>query len=507
MKNTIYYFACFTSFMLILSACKKDLGNYNYSTLNKVVITEMTPQYIGYTGKKLTISPKLNMSNGQAFQTEGYNFEWFSVDSNMLDNSKSKTVLGHDAKLDIVLPLVPSRYALYYRVTDKETGYFSEFKASLQVTSEIADGWLVLNEINNTARLDMLAYNQSSKKYIPYTDIISTMSNLKVVGRPLLVQYTDTRDISNFQSIARIYIGTDQHTYSFNNQKYTWDIFQDLKNEVMRPTGNDFHALKFSSTIGQTYLLDSDGILNYENITTMTMWGPTLNRLNTGGTIKISPYIADTKSAWWENYIVVFDIQNQRFLIHRGSNQALIIPSSSQPDIFKPEAIGKDLLYLDFAPIATEQFYALVKNPTTGKINLLRFTANDTEFVLLGDDQLDSSIPIDKADQYAIDPNYGYLLYSIGNKLYQYDPFNKVNKVILDLGNRTISRLKYQKSAGWWQQRYDDLFENLILCSYDPSQPNTSGKMELYNIPLNGTPKLTSSYVGFGKIVDVSYRE
>ncbi len=49
----------------------------------------------------------------------------------------------------------------------------------------------------------------------------------------------------------------------------------------------------------------------------------------------------------------------------------------------------------------------------------------------------------------------------------------------------------------------------LIVTSYDPAQPEGSnGKFELFTVPaVNGDLELLESYTGFGKIVDVSFRE
>lgn len=495
--------------ILLLGSCAKDLGNYNYTEQNHVNIAGIEPSYIAYFGQQLKIDPVLTTDDGTNFQANDYTYEWFTLDSSTTAANADKIKkLGNQQNLDIVLTLNPSisNYGLYYRVKNKQTGYVWEKKVALKVTVEISDGWLVLNDINNEARLDMLAYNAKSKTFINYFDIISKTSNLKIVGKPTLIYYLRNSDFINSKSSARIYVSTDKTTYSINNQLYTWDNYRNLKEEVMRPTPTDYRALVFDSYSSRTYMLDSEGILGYEYITQANMYGATLNRLSTGGTIAISPYFASTRQS--NNFLVAFDIQKRRLLIHKNSDRSMIIPSSSNPELFQPDDLKKDLIYLAQAPIANSQIYALLKDPVTKKINLIRFTNNNTELVLLGDDAVDSGYGIDQAQFYDVDPTYGYIMYSNNNKIFQYDPFNKVNKLLLDLGNRKLSLMKYQKvSSAGSEGRYTALSKKLMVCSYDEAQPNTSGKMELYNISLSGAPVLAESYTGFGKIVSVSYRE
>ena len=81
--------------------------------------------------------------------------------------------------------------------------------------------------------------------------------------------------------------------------------------------------------------------------------------------------------------------------------------------------------------------------------------------------------------------------------------------MVLDLGTRKVSLMKYHKMTYLYTNaRYAEYAKKLIICSYDEANPNTSGTMDLYNVPnLNGALTPYKSFTGLGKIVDVSYRE
>lgn len=496
-------------FAFSLLSCNKDLGNYTYSELSEVQFTGIDTVYQAYNQNKFVIKPVIKFLDGAVFNADDYTFEWFTINSSStVLNADKRKFLGNQLDLDTTITLPPGDYELYFRMQNKKTNYLYQHISRLTVTSELSDGWLVLNDIDGKARLDMLNYNVSQQKYIPYTDILSTFSNAELEGKPKLVYYLYNRDPFTNKYSNRVYVGTDQTTLSFNNEIQTWTDYRNLRFEVNHPTTATYHAEVIrSQNMTLAYVLDSDGILMGENVTLNFLYGPTLNRVSGGARLNISKYIAEfygSPSA----YAVVFDEDNKRFLVHSGTNYTLLQPSSSQPDVFTPNQVGMDLLYMERALTATNQFYALLKNSSTSQIKLLRFVHSSSTFTPLAFDVVNNTHQIDKATSYAVDPIFGSVIYSVGSQVYQYDPFGKKYTLLLDLGNRKISVLKYQKLVkNRTDLRYIDFSKKLMICSYDPSQPNTSGKMDFYAISLDGTAKLTESYSGFGKIADVSYRE
>ncbi|SMC70585.1 PKD-like family protein [Pedobacter nyackensis] len=495
------------------NACRKDLGNYEYRELKTMDIQGFEQVYEALSGQPFHVDPKLDFMKEGGFNEDDFNYEWFSFDENMkIDDGNLKKQLGMQRILDLNLPLTPSTYSLYFRVKDKVTGYVREFKTKLNVRSEIADGWMILNEIRNESRLDMLAYNAKDSKFLQYTDLLSTMSTIKLKGKPRMVYFVYNRDVFNYQFTNRIYVGTDQETYSINNQQRTWNNFRNLKVEVMRPTSDDYHAEVIRSMgmggFPMTYLLDSDGILSIENSTQGFMHGMTLNRFVDGGRISISPYIAE-KYRTITPYLLMFDTEKRRFLVHSGGNKGVIQPVSTDVNVFDPADLKKDLRYMGFVNSGTPQFYAILKEPQQDNFSLLRFVSpSDTKLTPIAYEAIPNAIHLKDAEQITFDPNYGFIMYSIGSKVYQYDPFNKLEKILLDMGNRKISLIKFQKLLQVQNlARYIDYSKKLMICTYDPAAPDNSGKMELYEISLTAAPKLFQQYEGFGKIVDATYRE
>lgn len=510
MKKIIYYFLVLILALYTVS-CSKDLGDYNYKEINEIEITDMESSYEAFTGQELFISPTFEYSAGTLDEKEDLEYEWY------VWIRPDRKVLSTERDLKIDLPLLPGSYDCHYTVLNKKTGVFSRKKFVLNVTSEISTGWLVLNDINGTGRLDLMNYKGGEEEeFQRYTDILSVTNSVpELKGTPKIVKYINKRDPFTSANVQGIILGTDQETYLINNNNYGWDKYKNISIEIMRPTDIDFNIEKSypmgisltGSPQQENYLLGSDGAVSYENTIQSAMHGPAINRLS-GGMIPVSEYMATLDGSVF-SYLIMYDTKDQRFLVHAKMNKTAYVPSAA-PQMFDPADMGMELLYLSHTRAVSGQFYALFKD-SNGKVHLARFTAgpDDSVFVPLAFEEVKQAPLLAQADFYSIDPTNGYLMYSVDSKVYQYDPFNRTNKQMLDFGSRKISLMKYERMVqNLSNARYLRYSSQLMVCTYDENNPETSGKMELYTVPnLNGDLELADSFDGFGKIVDVTYRE
>ncbi|MNL08595.1 hypothetical protein D3C87_1293220 [compost metagenome] len=166
-----------------------------------------------------------------------------------------------------------------------------------------------------------------------------------------------------------------------------------------------------------------------------------------------------------------------------------------------------DLVHMEYSPFNGGDVFAILKNPA-GKIFLARFNAvtgiqNYFEEI--------QSTDIGVAEKFAVSPVYGYLFYSAGGKVYEYDTSLKTSKLMINKGAEKISLLKFHEFAkgGSSKPYYQSRRNQLMVCSYDTTLPaDKNGKMELFEVPsLNGDLVKGETYSGFGRIVSVDYRE
>jgi hypothetical protein len=116
----------------------------------------------------------------------------------------------------------------------------------------------------------------------------------------------------------------------------------------------------------------------------------------------------------------------------------------------------------------------------------------------------------DQATKFAISPDRGYLFYSVGGKVYEYDLALKTAKLMLDKGADEITCLAFQRFFfRTLYTNYDEWCKLLSVGSFAASgSPATGGTLEHYYVPqVNGALELKNKWTGFGKITSIAYRE
>jgi hypothetical protein len=122
----------------------------------------------------------------------------------------------------------------------------------------------------------------------------------------------------------------------------------------------------------------------------------------------------------------------------------------------------------------------------------------------------------EQATLFAFDPQFPFLFYAVGNKVYRYVLTTKTATEVANITGGEITTLKYNlwrmpnqanlnnQSAAFLSQQYQ-----LIVGTFDNSVANgNGGKVTFYEV--DGTTSNVNKlheYGGFGKVKDVVYRE
>jgi hypothetical protein len=117
---------------------------------------------------------------------------------------------------------------------------------------------------------------------------------------------------------------------------------------------------------------------------------------------------------------------------------------------------------------------------------------------------------IDKATHFASSPELGYLFYSVGGKLYEYDPFLQQSFLMLDKGSEEITYIAFQKFFNPnYYDKYTEFGNLLTVGTQNPAgSEGSNGTLTQYTVPpINKPLQVKNTFTGFGRIVSVSYRE
>jgi len=501
LKYTVLFSAA-----LFISSCSKDLGNYSYQDINEVNFGKIEDSYTVLLGAHLNINPELHFTQPGQSQETDYSYEWFAINNNVntLPGDKRKN-LATTKKLDIDVQIPPGLYTVHYKVTDKKTGVSFTRQFSLKVETIIYEGWMVLNDIQNTGRLDMIS--MINNQFTPLHDILKTSgSQFQLKGKPL-----DVYCYPFMRNDYGIYISTDQGTNRINPESFAWKDTYNLKTEVLGKVDEKFHADFFSATPeepGVSYMYSQGNVYYYFGVFQIFYGIPINIAYGEAIPFRAAPFIPAVRNfGAYPSSAVLFDMDKKRFLQH-GNRTSYVLPfAKSNSTLFDFDNVGMDLEYMTYSTYNAGDVFAVLKN-NNGKRYLARFncisgTQSYFEEIKAQD--------IDKATNYAVSPVFGYLFYSVGGKVYEYDLSLKTSKLMLDKGSEQISLLKFQYFTDTWPEKpaYTELAKQLIVASYNPAGlPTSNGKIEFFNVQgLNGPLKLVNKFEGFGKVVSISYRE
>ncbi|WP_207535996.1 PKD-like family lipoprotein [Desertivirga arenae] len=490
--------------MLLAFSCKKDLGNYEYINLNEPTAFVGLNDTTAFFGKRFVMKPEVLFSKDiLKSDTSRYSYEWSYAGPNGLGGSALYRI-SNARYLDINMSLAAGTYPFYYAVTDNESGVKYRKEFIITVVNQINEGWLLLSEVNGTARLDMLSKSTTGTFDVINDLLGTTVSGLTLQGKPkfLYTYNTGANTGVGINLSYGIYVGTDASTNRLDPETFKWLPGYNVKFEILDDLPANFTAdLVRQSGSTRSYLVGNHNAYIYERVTNVKYSVPINIIAGQLSGFRIAPFVANNYTSSTAAAIL-YDIDNKRFVKHTGTNSTSSIIPDPSGKLFS-YTTGLDLLYMTWVPFNGGEVFSILKDPVNAKRYLARFNpisnAQSYYAEILATD-------FANAEQYAVSPTLGYVFYSVGAKVYEYDMSTKVTKLMLDKGTEKVSLIKFNEFLN--STKYTD-GTKLIVCSYDPLKPEgTNGKMELYTVPtIQGDLVLTNSYSGFGKVQSINYRE
>jgi hypothetical protein len=468
--------------LLLCFSCRKYQVVNDTKKVNEVTIG-LPANYTAYLGDTLHLVPVLSFTQDNSNDTGRYTYQWYTVSPNL--SGYYKVIIDSTKNLTYKVSLSPGSYLLYCNVTDTVTGLFFRTSVNLKVTTPYYEGWLVLSDAGSAPRLDMVSYNANGVGTL-YFDVLGKLSSdLKLTGEAKNVLYS-----------GNIYITTTGNgTNSVDPDNFSWKPTNNIRYSMLDPTiPADFYADRFVIGGYQQAL--------YSNGNVYTLYGPSfglpVNRMQ-GETANFSaePFIAIG------SYVYLYDQAKHRFaanFISANNTSCNPLPAygSSGATLFDYNNTGMDLVYMDESPYNGQEVFAILKDTVTGKFHLTLFNdygqTQDYYAEMTGTD-------LASATHFALNNNYGYVFYSAGSKLYEFDLGLKTSKLMADYGSLQITDVIRNPVAS----QTNDLLVTLL----DPSgTAGSNGILKIYSVPpVGGSLVLHETYTGFGDIKGVTYRQ
>ena len=469
---------------LLAWSCNKDLGNYSYSDLNDVIISNIDELYTVDAGTSLHINPKIDFLLDQNSNEDDYLFEWLFVRFEGY-NSEIPDVISESKNL--VFDVTDDYQGITeftFRVTDKKTGVYYDKNFKIHTITKIYEGYFVLSEsTNQEASLDYISYDYKIDNFVMIRNVIDEYGNReKIQGRPNFIH-----------SGSGLILGTTSRTTNlFRNGLFGlydgWDIRVNFL-----PIPNSLGTRYWG--VGLGLLASNNGVYSPNDIYRL------ISKMSTNGApFKASQYVS--RDIYGTDGIL-FNEDASEFVYYAGTHKTYCDRLNGNNKYFDYR-IDKDLIYMRYVYYNGGSTFALLKDKVGDKVYLARFTSKEQ----LNFREITGSL-LHKADLVDFNDKYGYIHYSVGSKVYTYDFNIGSNVLIADYGERKISLLKVNNLDFYGKRstsRKQDLSKDLVVCTYQESNVNGSGIMDVYSIkPLNAVPSKLESFDGFNKIVSTTY--
>lgn len=474
--------------------CRRDLGNYDYTVINETIVTGLDPVYAVDRGGSPKIAPKISYTLDQTGDTSNYTYQWLLIKREGY-NAGAQQVLASGPVFDARVDLMTGNYYMLFRITDKRTGVWTEYPFNLFVKVKTYEGWMMLSEIKGgKSRLDMFNYDVVNKRYDPLIDVLSLMkSGFKLTGKPNFICYNNmnlgpTTNGTN----DKIMISTTKEATFLGADTLNYLPLNDFGNYMVGPDKATGAGAKLEGTSLFAYLTVNDNIYYAQYKSKFERVNKTLS----DGVF----FKAGSSVSFIDRQAIVFDNQNSRFLWCPWESEGFYTFDNPQLN-----AMNKTLLFMVRTEYNSGETFAILKDKTSGKTYLTRLTTSRLNYL----DEI-TGTDIEKAENFGVNSDFGYVFYNVGGKVYEYDFALRKSIEMADYGDRKISLLKFQdvqRGTATNNVRYTRMKNQLIVCSYEESNLDHSGKMDLYEIPpANGKIKKIETCEGLGKVVSVTYR-
>src|SRR6187431_321212 len=155
MKKRFQFLLVSSLLVCFFCACKKDLGNYDYTDANVITITtdmaNVDPLVVVNNDSvvvKQNDSLLVNILLSQTKPSNDLSFEWTVIQTASQIGNPPQYQLGNSQQLKTKITLPPNLYKLVVKVTDKTTGvsFYKYYWMNVDTSPWGNEGWVVLQD-------------------------------------------------------------------------------------------------------------------------------------------------------------------------------------------------------------------------------------------------------------------------------------------------------------------------------------------------------------------------
>ena len=526
--------------LLVVNACYKDKGNYDYVPLNEAYV-DTTGIDLSYTISQfdtLSIVPDIKFALNEIDESK-LEFKWVIYPDVWSKNESKAEVLSTDRNLKVPIKQGPSNdaYAVVLYITNKDDQTVSQVKYTITILPSVVSGMMIMHtDGSGESDLDYIA----TKNAVPTLDtlkwfhnIYSSVNGSKIKGTPAFVSAARV----NNTVINYVYVGTDKEFLQIDATDFSLlhrdeELFKNPTDKILP------QYVGRSQQCNYVTILINNGQLHSINNQASQYWDYRFSdALTTGssisGEIDLAPfvYFGDGCAASLGHSAIMYDKIGQRFVripFSFWEETEIISMPEQNSEKFDVNNIGKELLYMGKGNNAN--CFAVFTDGTSRELYRMNFNlsavlydddGNEYENEAIHDYAINkyelSSLPeIYDAKFYDCGPLGNFFLYASERNIYSYG-YASSNKVAVKINDpfpnsEIITSMKIYNTS--WYYPLDDVDGKLL---YVATWNGTEGKLYEFKInrasgylnnkeEINGGVNLNAPsrvFTGFGKIVDM----
>lgn len=526
MKMKFKYIVLLSVFLFV--SCYEDKGNYTYSEIEKIEITLPDNIMAMSHAEYVTFSPKVISSITGEVKADDSNYEF---NCKMAYSHKNPETGWNEMWLDVNVEkkkdinffadFPANTYPIWYSVTNKETGVMASIKGYVKILSSTYEGWMVLSNVgeDNEVRVDMIS-KDSKGEIIIATNILGEKAPTLKDGTALVM------NPSKYGGAESIYLMTYSGAYTLNADDLQTSEDKNIKlSDFILPTTPGapltmlpIHAGGTSGPISRVCVTDVGDAYAITSSYSGASFEFLMNTDKVGEdrTYQVSPMIGTSMARPGNSSCaLLYDVTNKRFLgwNYNAMDNHLLF-SLSDPDTGKKFSFttGMTLIDMESTRYSDGLIYSVLQDDEN-KRHVYGINLSGSKFAQESKYENITAEHFNDATDYAFHSQYPFMFYSYGNKVYSYNlGTNSINEILtLDTGE-TVTKLKFNLFQNMVLKDLNDQSDEFMAKQYQLIVGSTTGDenggvVRIYNIDTTGKMKLMEEYKGFGKVIDVTYRE
>ena len=507
-----YRYVLFLVLTCLFISCYDDKGNYDYVDINEVEISGIAQdkfyEKIAFVDT-LKLYPEIKGSL-YGSDADKYTYEWKIIPASANKTGDEEDSLDYvvcrEKNLVYPIELAAGDYRCSFIVSDKESSVLWHQFFYMRVKTLTSEGWMVLCDRNGESRLDII-FNVNEQEDLIAHDLWKDREFK--TGKPYNLVFT-----YNLNGSGRFLIcenGTfnldvdDLHAGEENDLRW---IFGTSPSRVdVRASG----LSQFANKMRYWVVVDKQGDLYSNNTSDVgSVFGFPINMVDGTTAFEAAPFVGVTYAWYYGASILLYDNTHKQFLELKDGSVYPSVMKFAGTQLFNVQT-GRDMVHVESTK--TGYNYAILRDPSTGQYYFYGMIMNadgknSQEYYgeIIGDG-------LAQATQFACHHMYPYVFYLANNKVYQFDmahPENEAKEVLSFLGE-TIRLIKFNPFVAWapyqdWERARG--FNLVVATNVDGANEDQGGIVRMYDVPnLMGDLVKKKEHTGFGKIVDVTYRE